>query len=79
MLPNERKHMTAKLNRFIADGFDNSELAKGFVRVRCSQCATMIINGMATHETGCPNQTFECHGCDARVESRHQKYCADCQ
>lgn len=25
------------------------------VRVRCGQCEAMVINGLACHETGCPN------------------------
>lgn len=25
-------------------------------RLRCSQCEVMVINGIACHETGCPNE-----------------------
>ena len=42
-------------------GFDRS-YAIPFERswqVRCSQCKTLVINGMACHETGCPNQPRE--------------------
>jgi hypothetical protein len=31
---------------------DNGRFCKG-VRVKCSQCAALVINGMACHETGC--------------------------
>ena len=24
-------------------------------RIRCSQCAALVINGVPCHETGCPN------------------------
>jgi hypothetical protein len=71
------KHMQAKLDHFVALGFDNSELAKGFVRVRCSQCEMLAINGTATHEHGCPNATHECNGCSVVIPMR-QRYCQDC-
>ena len=32
--------------------FDHSEKV---YRVRCSQCEAAVINGVACHETGCPN------------------------
>lgn len=28
-------------------------------RIRCSQCAALVINGVPTHETGCPNSPKE--------------------
>lgn len=45
------------LDALIAQGFDRSTLdeEEGTIRVRCSQCAALVINGMACHETGCPN------------------------
>jgi len=30
--------------------------------VSCSQCEALCINGMPTHETGCPNQRREKEG-----------------
>lgn len=37
-------------------GFDRAELEWcGAVLVQCSQCAALVINGTACHETGCPN------------------------
>lgn len=75
----------AKLHTFepmLADlqtaGFDLSRNTEGGYRVRCSQCEASVINGIACHEAGCPNQTFECKGCNARV-SRRGAYCEDCQ
>jgi hypothetical protein len=38
-------------------GFDLSRYcrADGYYRVRCSQCEALVINGIPSHETGCPN------------------------
>lgn len=60
-------------------GFDMSTwcLTDKAHRVRCSQCAALVINGIPTHEHGCPNRTHECAGCTARIPYR-QKYCEDC-
>lgn len=43
--------------RLRARGFDLTtyDRESGYYRVRCSQCQALVINGMATHETGCPN------------------------
>ena len=38
-----------------ARGFDACAETEDGVRVRCSQCAALVINGVACHETGCPN------------------------
>lgn len=39
-----------------SQGFDRSSYAGAKQwRVRCSQCEAMVINGIATHERGCPN------------------------
>jgi hypothetical protein len=62
-----------------ARGFDQSShvpFTKQY-RVRCSQCAALAINGIATHERGCPNAVHECHGCEALIPVR-QRYCAEC-
>ena len=59
-------------------GFDRTEhvpFTKEY-RVRCSQCEATGINGVACHETGCPNQHYECKGCSATLN--HQGYCMDC-
>jgi|HubBroStandDraft_4_1064222.scaffolds.fasta_scaffold132054_1 hypothetical protein len=43
-----------------AQGFDRSYYAGAKQwRVRCSCCEALVINGMATHERGCPNVVRE--------------------
>lgn len=39
-------------------GFDKTRFnrSSGTYTVRCSQCEAMVINGVACHEKGCPNQ-----------------------
>ncbi len=39
-------------------GFDNTTYNRstGYYSVKCSQCQALVINGLATHETGCPNE-----------------------
>ena len=44
--------------RLRAQGFDLTKyngVNAGTYSVRCSQCETLVICGVATHETGCPN------------------------
>lgn len=46
-------------------GFDRSAVipfTKG-LRIGCSQCEALCINGVATHETGCPHQACYCQEC----------------
>ena len=50
----------------------------------CDSCEMLGINGMACHETGCPDAwkdykiaCFQC-GCDFQRENRHQAVCRDC-
>lgn len=60
-------------------GFDLSTQAPFQpIRVRCSQCEALAINGVPCHETGCPNATHECRGCNARIPVR-QRYCENCR
>jgi hypothetical protein len=68
-----------RLARLHARGFDRAYIIRGgMIRAACSQCAAIVINGLACHETGCPNQTYDCKGCNALV-TRRGAYCADCQ
>jgi hypothetical protein len=60
-----------------AQGFDQSVISGRAVCVRCSQCEALVINGVATHETGCPNAKQECRGCMALVP-RGVRYCEEC-
>ena len=48
-----------------------------YLRVSCDACEALVINGTATHESGCPNARHECAGCSDLVPAR-VKYCADC-
>lgn len=46
-------------------GFDESShvpFTKLF-RVRCSQCEALCINGVPTHEAGCPHTPVACREC----------------
>lgn len=63
----KRKDHPTLLEDVLSRGFDRSErigrddsgrFCKG-VRVRCSQCEALVINGMACHETGCRNTPRE--------------------
>ena len=45
--------LAAKLRRA---GFDKSTTSDGYVRLGCSQCQALAINGTACHEQGCPNK-----------------------
>ena len=69
------------LEQAIELGFDLSKSIdgekRGAFRIRCSQCEVLVINGLPCHETGCPNQTHECKGCDTIVP-RGVRYCEDC-
>ena len=65
--------------RLLARGFDLTCISRASgIRVRCSQCEALVINGIATHETGCPNAMHECKSCNELIP-QHQRYCADCQ
>jgi hypothetical protein len=37
-------------------GFDRSRASLDYVRVLCSQCEALVINGVPCHEAGCPNR-----------------------
>jgi hypothetical protein len=70
------------LENLIHLGFDNTEPVdkwgtSGAFSVGCSQCQALVINGVATHEHGCPNAMHECKGCDALIPMRRE-YCEDC-
>lgn len=60
------------------------------MNTKCDQCQVVRINGVACHETGCPNSWLhpitgepylrECEecGCDFKPEEKHEKRCQDC-
>lgn len=68
------------LDKCDVQGFDRTYASDDGVGVRvgCSQCQASVINGIACHETGCPNEVHECHGC-CNIVPRGVKYCSDCQ
>lgn len=73
-----RSKTAVRVESLIGRGFDDTYIIRGgMIRPKCSQCEALVINGIACHETECPNATHECHGCDATVPAR-VKYCADC-
>lgn len=47
----------ARVMTLIADGFDRVwfDDNEQTIAVRCSQCVAAVIQGVACHETGCPN------------------------
>lgn len=53
--------MKSLLQKLRRNGFDRSEYdrSSGRHRVRCSQCEALVINGIACHESGCPNEKRE--------------------
>ena len=60
-------------------GFDRSEhipFTKQY-RIRCSQCASLVINGVPCHESGCSNAMHECAGCNKMIPVT-RRYCNDC-
>jgi hypothetical protein len=59
-------------------GFDLSTATRGGARIGCSQCAPSVVNGYPLHERGCPHDTRECSGCNARVPA-NVKYCEECR
>lgn len=67
------------LSQLQARGFDRSKYNHftQAMRVRCSRCEAMVVNGVPIHERGCPNATHECKGCSEIIPAR-QKYCEDC-
>ena len=69
--------------RLLRAAFRNSLERRGFnvsryPRVSCDQCEVVCINGIACHETRCPNARHECNGCNNLVPI-NVRYCEDCQ
>jgi hypothetical protein len=67
------------VKQLIEKGFNQSHpipFERG-TSIGCSQCEALCINGVPCHEAGCPNQRYECHGCNADV-ARGVRYCEEC-
>ncbi|CAB4158831.1 hypothetical protein UFOVP703_34 [uncultured Caudovirales phage] len=61
-------------------GFDDSEAdeeSPGYLRLRCSQCVALFINGVPCHERGCRNQGRECRECGAHIQPGEGCDCLD--
>lgn len=73
-----RQIADAHIAELVSLGFDQTSASGSHVRPACSQCASLVINGIACHELMCPHVTHECKGCNARLKGR-ARYCPDCQ
>lgn len=71
------RYVALRLDGLQAAGFDRSFASGPHIYPRCSQCQALVVNGIATHESGCPNAVHECRGCDALVPAS-QRWCEDC-
>lgn len=67
----------ATLKQVIAEGFEASVKIGKRIRVRCNHCDALVINGIPTHELGCPLAKHECRGCNELIPT-NQRYCHDC-
>jgi len=67
-LKREGEMKSAKLSILHGEGFNESYKHKGYIRVKCSNCEALVINGIACHEAGCDNTMHECR----------EGYCEDC-
>jgi hypothetical protein len=70
------------LQKLEALGFDRSANTFGrenLLSVACSQCQSMVVNGVPCHESGCPNERseVECRECGTEFvqESRWDTTC----
>lgn len=56
MTVDELTRVIDKLAELVGKGFDLSKPDGGLrISVRCSRCEPLVIQGVPTHETGCPN------------------------
>lgn len=57
MANTKRKPLHRRADALRGQGFDETTCdgREGTIRPRCSQCEVAVINGVACHETGCPN------------------------
>ena len=63
--------------RLIALGFERTYITRSGVRPVCDSCQALVINGVATHETGCHKRMRECSECNALIPI-HFRQCDDC-
>lgn len=72
--------LDARIQELEAKGFDAcGPLDTGGVRVGCTRCDALVINGVPCHESGCVNQMRECSGCSNLIPAlRFRRFCDDC-
>lgn len=59
-------------------GFDSSESdGEGYLRVRCSRCEALVINGTPCHERGCSNKSHECRECGCSIPAGESCDCME--
>lgn len=67
-----------RLEQLEREGFDASYIVDDErIKVKCSQCAALAINGVACHETGCRNQPRECRECGDLIPRGERCECMD--
>lgn len=57
----EKSRLAQLAQQLRDDGFDRAHVFEGAVKVRCSQCDALVIQGVACHEPGCPNRRHRKH------------------
>ena len=67
-----RKNTYQLLLHALERGFDMSYRSAGAVHVACGQCEALVMNGLATHESGCPNARHECKECNTGGENNEK-------
>lgn len=76
------RRVTAVHKKLLSLGFDNCKRSSPAVlKIGCSQCVVVSINGTPCHELGCPNQTQECAGCGFPIPRRSRlrsRLCESC-
>jgi len=76
MFVNARREL--QLDELHARGFDRSRAAGNLaIIVSCSGCQALVINGIATHESGCVRAMHQCRGCNELIPAR-EIYCCTC-
>ena len=73
----------ATATRLRSQGFDNLRVVGDgpddyAVQLGCSQCSALAVNGIATHEHGCPNQLHACRECGDVAAGRKGGLCEFC-
>lgn len=52
------------------DNYDRDDCTRLHISVHCSQCEALVLNGVPTHEHGCPNTPYHCRECGSLHPSR---------